>query len=323
MAQTTRAVAIVTGETGDTLTDRTVGWTTTNGAVATVSPDGTVLGVGAGSATIVAQTEGKSDSAAVTVLPQVATGIEDIGRFLSSCPTSDTAYARIRRDFELRQDNVLITATFQCTDPYPAVPVAQLTDELIALQVLRTAYYMSAGTAGRLPWTAKSLYGWMTSNVAGVNFKTAPGQLYCCDWIGGKRYIATSRQDSTQREIFRDWKGIAIRLDFYAHEIRHADPGAPGHTTGCAAFPLPTDPLACDATYDLANLGSYGVQYWLEAGWATGYLNIGIGCQPANTAQEYASWNASAANGSRSRFVTNVPLAVTVSAPYGGPCLSP
>lgn len=171
-----------------------------------------------------------------------------------------------------------------------------------------------------LPWTNLGLYDWMHSNVAGINLKTAPGQLYCCDVINGKKYFSYSLQDATQREYKRTWPGISNSLNFYAHEIRHADPGAPGHTTGCAVFPNPTDPYGCDATYDLANLGSYGVQYWLESSWATGYLNIGIGCSAPPIPLDYATWDATSANLFRDRFVTNVPPLITATAPYGGPC---
>jgi hypothetical protein len=256
-----------------------------------------------------------------TAPPAVSAGIKDIRTFLESCPTNDAAYAQIRQDFELRLDGQVITTPITCAAPFSALPMAQLTDELIALQVLRTAYYMSQGTEGKLPWTQKSLYAWMTSHVSGVNLKTAPGQLYCCDAINGKSFFSVSRQDSTQRDAKRTWPGIANTLNYYAHEIRHADPGAPGHTNGCQAFPLPSDPPGCDATYDLSNLGSYGVQYWLESHWATGELNIGIACSPPNTALEYASWDALSANLFRSRFVTNVPPMVTAQ-PNGGPCIS-
>jgi hypothetical protein len=208
-----------------------------------------------------------------------------------------------------------------CTQPISALPIAQLTDELIAWQVLRTVYYMSQGTAGRLPWTTNSLYDWMKSRIAGVNLKTAPGQLYCCDQIGGKLYFSASRQDSTQRQFKRDWLGISGSLNFYAHEIRHADPGSLLHTTGCAAFPLPTGPAGCDATYDLNNLGGYGVQFWLESQWALGYMNIGIGCAPAPIAQTYALWHQNTADSFRSRFVANVPNPVVAPTPYGGPCV--
>jgi len=101
----------------------------------------------------------------------------------------------------------------------------------------------------------------------------------------------------------------------------HSGVTGPGHVTGCKDFPLPTDPLGCDATYDLTNLGSFGVQYWLESSWATGYLDIGIGCSPFATAMAYATADADAANAYRDRFVTNVPPVVTAPQPYGGPCV--
>ncbi|HYU01514.1 MAG TPA: hypothetical protein VEK85_14135 [Gemmatimonadales bacterium] len=257
-----------------------------------------------------------------TETPFVITGIRDIRTFLERCPTNDAAYVQIRRDFELRADGQVVTADIPCSEPYSLLPIDQLTDELVTLQVLRTAYYMSQGTEGKLPWTQKALYVWMSSNVAGVNLKTSPGQLYCCDVIEGKLYVATSRQDAGQREFKRTWPGLAGTLAFYAHEIRHADAGAPAHTTGCPEFPLPTGPLGCDLTYDLNNLSAYGVQYWLQSSWATGYLNIGIGCSPPSTALEYAQANAQEANAYITRFVSNPPPLVTPTPPYGGPCLA-
>lgn len=319
----------------------------TQGAEATVELNGATLlaphATGDGSAqhvtdtlqledlnTLVVRLEGKPGSALRVAIwqvtppgpPFVATGIKDIRAFLDLCPTADPAYGRIRQDFELRVDGSVITADITCTGQYSALPIDQLTDEIIALQVLRTAFYMSMGTEGRLPWTQKALYDWMASNIAGVNIKTAPGQLYCCDVINGKLYFSTSRQDAVQRGFKRDWLGIAISLDFFAHEIRHADPGAPGHVTGCQAFPLPTDTRGCDQTYDLNNLGSFGVQYWLESNWATGFLNIGIGCAPPDIAVAYVQWNELSANLFRSRFVENIPPVVTATPPFGGPCLA-
>ena len=252
----------------------------------------------------------------------VVTGITDIFNFLNRCPTNDPAYNQIRQDFELRIDGQLITYPISCSEPITNLPINQYTDELIALQTLRTAYYMGIGTENNLPWTSKSLYDWMKSNVSGINIKTAPGQLYCCDVINGKQYFSFSRQDETQRNFKRDWKGIAIELDFFAHEIRHSEPGTLGHTYGCLDFPLSTGTWSCDVTYDLNNLGAYGVQYWLESKWATGYLNIGIGCLPPDTAKDYAMWNADCANGFRDRFVNNIPPEVTPIQPYGGPCLT-
>jgi hypothetical protein len=251
----------------------------------------------------------------------IVTGIEDIQSFLERCPTNDPVYNLVKQDFEILVDGQPI-APIICNEPISAMPIDQYTDEIIAAQTFRTAYYMSIGTEGKLPWTQKDLYSWMASNISGVNIKTSPGQLYCCDYLNGKYYFSESRQDNSTRDLKRTWPGIAITLDYFAHEIRHSDAGAPGHTYGCIAFPLPTDSWGCDATYDLNNLGSHGVQYWLESSWATGYLNIGISCAPNDTAYQYATWNAACANNFRDRFVDNVPPIIAVTQPYGGPCVS-
>ena len=57
---------------GATLTDRTVTWTTSNAAVATVSTGGVVSGVSPGAVTISATSEGKTGSATVTVKYAIA-----------------------------------------------------------------------------------------------------------------------------------------------------------------------------------------------------------------------------------------------------------
>jgi len=254
----------------------------------------------------------------------VITGIKDIQNFLEQCPTADPAFGLISQDFEILLDGLPV-ATPTCTPPISTLPISQFTDALVALQTLRTGYYMNTGTAGYLPWTTMGLYDWMASNISGINLKTASGQLYCCDYINGKYYFSDSLQTDSSREYYRTWTGIGGKLAYYAHEIRHLDPGSPGHVTGCAAFPSPSGPYGCDATYDPNNLGSYGLQYWLFSKWATGDINVGIGCAIPSTAYQYVTADANAANGylSPSRFVTNTPPTVTATLPYGGICQYP
>ena len=168
--------AITLDAAGNGLTGRVVTWSSSNPAVDSVSANGLVTGLAVGGpVTITATSEGKNGTAVVTTVLGILTGIKDIRSFLDRCPTNDTAYASMRQDFELRLDGQVITAALPCVEPFPALPIAQLTDELIIVQALRTAYYMSIGTEGRLPWTQKSLYAWMKSNVAGINLKSAPG----------------------------------------------------------------------------------------------------------------------------------------------------
>ena len=169
----------------------------------------------------------------------VITGIADITNFMETCPTNDSAYAQIRDAIEILVDGRPIVAPVSCTEPFSSVPIAQLSDELILLQALRTAYYMSSGTERRLPWTTLSLWDWMTLRIDGVNIRTVPGQsFYCCDQINGRYYIAVSRNDPTRLAQFRTWPTLSVVLTLLAHETRHADPGAPGHTTGCLKFPV-------------------------------------------------------------------------------------
>lgn len=65
--QTTQGTAVLRAANGSTLTERTVSWSTSNAAVATVSNAGVVSAVAAGTATITATSEGQSGTAALTV----------------------------------------------------------------------------------------------------------------------------------------------------------------------------------------------------------------------------------------------------------------
>ena len=93
-----------------------------------------------------------------------------------------------------------------------------------------------------------------------------------------------------------------------------------GHVTGCELFPLPTDAFGCDAEYDLGNLGSYGVQYWLHSSWASGFLNIGIGCAPPTVAEWWERGHAGNADRFRGRFVSGIPPVAVVGEAWGGGC---
>jgi hypothetical protein len=120
---------------------------------------------------------------------------------------------------------------------------------------------------------------------------------------------------------YRNWNAVAGWLALLAHETRHAA-GYP-HVNGCPAFPLPTDPFGCDPTYDINNLGAYGIQYWLYSNWTSGALNVGIACASETDAKAIAQSSASGANAYPPRFVQNPPSAVTASAPFGGVCYPP
>ena len=67
--------ATLTDADGRTLTGRTIAWTSSDEAVATVADDGAVAGVSEGAATITATAESRSGTAAVTVSPAAVASI--------------------------------------------------------------------------------------------------------------------------------------------------------------------------------------------------------------------------------------------------------
>ncbi len=85
--------ATVQDAQGNTLTDRTVRWNSSDFGVARVLADGSVTGAGPGSATITATVEGVQGAADVTVAPLVLTSIAGGGESHQCALTSDgTAY---------------------------------------------------------------------------------------------------------------------------------------------------------------------------------------------------------------------------------------
>jgi hypothetical protein len=247
------------------------------------------------------------------------TGILNINTFIQQCPNEDPNFDLMLQSFQILKDGAAVT-DFNCSDPFTSMPIAQFTNELISAQAIRLAYYLDTGTPGTLPWTSQSLFDWLTSVVSGVNLVSTPGQTYCCDLIQNKNYIVQSIQSDEQREFKRDWVSLLDTLAYYAHEARHLD-GDFGHVTGCEAFPNPDDQAGCDASYDLHNLGPYGIQYWLEYAVFMGYLNVGISCTPdtAQSAMLYLQNNLNLQY--RRRFAADVPPIVEMPAPpYGGPC---
>jgi len=92
IAQTAQLTATLRDDSNRVLTGRTVTWTTSNVAAATVSTAGLVTGVAAGSATITATSEGKSGIATVTVTSQYAPLKNDTSVWVPSLAAGSTAY---------------------------------------------------------------------------------------------------------------------------------------------------------------------------------------------------------------------------------------
>ena len=303
---------------GDALT-YSVSSSDTQVVLASVSGD-TVTVEASGSGTVrltvtASDPAGLQATQGTSVQSGILTAIPDIDAFLDQCPTDDSVFVDIRQDFEVRLEGEVIAGPIVCSEPAAAMSSDEVTYQLKAYQAFRLAYYMNHGTEGRLPWTEKGLYDWLASRISGVNIKKDPGSYYCCDRIDGNLYVATSVSGvDSNGQVFSfqqrmDLYAITLTLRFYVHEARHTEADDPGHVNGCKAWPLPSDPYGCDATYDLDNLGGYGVSYWLASSWATGYLNVGIACSPRS--DDRFNWLVSSANSARDLFVANVPPLLT------------
>lgn len=247
------------------------------------------------------------------------TRIIDITSFLETCPNNDDLFTKAHKDFSFLKDGVAVN-NVPCTEPFSlTAEKGQLSQELMAQQVYRVAFYLDPGIPNYLPWTSTNLYSWMKSNITGINFKSEPGLSYCCDIYNGKRYIAVS-EGTFQDEKDDTWTTVSNLLAFYIHETRHADPFAPMHVNGCIDFPNPNDAFGCDQTYDIKNLGGYGVSYWMHESFLTGYLDVGINCKP-DKAQNYIDNHISQMNSLRRSFVQPIPDSISPpNPPYGGTC---
>ena len=236
--------------------------------------------------------------------------INNIESFLDTCPSSDSATAQIRNDFQIRRNGILV-GDILCSEPISQLPVSQYTDELIALQGLRVIYYMDRGRRGHLPWTPGSLYDWMKTKIGGIDIRDGSGS-FCCESIDGKLYMAVGAQD-LNRDFDRKWEGISGNINLYAHETRHVDGFF--HTSCCGIAG------GCDQTYDINNLSAYAIQWWLEKSWLMGDINVGFSCSSPGRIQAIINWHLNGANfGFRERFCDNKPPMLSPPPVPGGQC---
>lgn len=242
-------------------------------------------------------------------------------QFFDQCPTSDPIFPKIVSDFKIRKDGVLIDATtLSCTAPISTMPISTYTDELVLMQALRTIYYMDLGRTNHLPWTSKSLYDWMKDKIGGFSisstatFDSYTGQEFLGVGDSTNYFEIRAKNDAT-RDAQRRWAGpagISTAITLMMHERRHADGSIFNHTTCCAAQ-VPGQPAACDQTYEeTSNISPYGVQYWLEKNWVTGYINVGVGCiTPAADQTTAINWMRQDGNIHMTNYCSNPPPPLT------------
>lgn len=247
-------------------------------------------------------------------------------QFFEECPTSDPIFPKIVGDFKIRKDGALINAAaVACTPPISAMPISAYTDELVLLQALRAIYYMDLGRTNHLAWTTKSLYDWLKDGVGGFQISSTAshdhwgGQMFLSAGDTANYFVIRAKSDST-REFQRKWAGpagISTTITLMMHERRHGDGSAFDHDTCCPAQ-KPGQSAACDKTYEeTGNLSPYGIQYWLEKNWVSGYINVGVGCitPPAEQTAviQFMQADANVRVAPTSSFCTNTPPQLTAA----------
>ena len=258
----------------------------------------------------------------------------DNAKFFEQCPTADPVFATIINDFKIRRDGVLINAAaLRCTEPISTIPISAYTDDLVLLQALRAIYYMDLGRSNHLPWTTKTLYGWLKENLGGLEFSTTAtfdhwgGQMYLSVGDTANYFVIRAKNDIT-REFQRKWAGpasISTMISLMMHERRHGDGSAFDHVRTCTAQ-KPAAPNACDQTYEeTINLSPYGIQYWLNKNWISGYINVGVGCMTPTDKTAAINWMRQdiniRLNPTDSNFTNNTPPLLTDANNPPGSCI--
>jgi hypothetical protein len=117
--------------------------------------------------------------------------------------------------------------------------------------------------------------------------------------------VVVNNANESNRTFDKTWMGISGNLDFVAHETRHLD-GPFYHTNCCIS-------VSCDSIYDETNLSCFGVQYWLNKSWLSGFINVGL--RTSHTGSEIAdiiNWHLNTLNDQfRQRFCYNAPAVLT------------
>ena len=258
---------------------------------------------------------------------RMASTYVDLQAFADTCPQNDPYTPIIRRDFVIAKNEIPV-GDIACTEPYSQMPPTEVTDELLILQSLRAMYYMDMGRSGYLPWTQLRLYDWVKSRIGGIDIIPNGVGAGCCTVLSGRTFIAvggiagaaafTGSTIAYQAGRRRDAVlGMVETVSLFAHEARHTEGNGYPHVSGCPNSPTQ---LSCDETYDVSNLGAYGVAYYIESLWVSGAINLGYSCDPVWQAHFAEGW-AGLANFDSGNFVTNAPANISASATSGGPCI--
>ena len=130
LGKTSQSTAVVRDANGTILTGRTVGWSSSNAAVATVSGSGLIQGTGLGTATITAQSETKTATLIITVIPPPVTNVVVSAPSTNLQPTQTTQAVAVLKDVD---GNILSGRIIVWTSGTPATATVSASGLVTAL----------------------------------------------------------------------------------------------------------------------------------------------------------------------------------------------
>jgi uncharacterized repeat protein (TIGR01451 family) len=169
-----------------------------------------------------------------------------VDTLLAACP-SPTQVAKVNADLKLRFEADPTAGTLACTSAGGSVNLTPLQHRVY--QTIRAMKVLAFTRP--LPWTHRSLYGWLLSAIDGIRFRSDIDFSYCCT---PHRFINVLVAPNSYVLLTDRWiepplsGGLYSLAALFVHEARHSD--GSGHT--------------CDFKDEtIAELGAWGVQYYL------------------------------------------------------------
>lgn len=209
----------------------------------------------------------------------VSCELPSVDTILAQCPTK-REIARIDAEFDL---------SFEGGNPMPIVLACSPAGGSAYLTPLQKRAYNALLIMGRisfdaaLPWApGYTLEDWFANAIAGVRFRDDIDNSFCCDPAGViniKTGWPLPASQATDLWMNPEWNvGLAHLMILMVHEARHAE--GPAHT--CTWV----DGVGWTDDNHIADLGAWGVQYYLET-WLANHTSLAFLAGPADDRTYY------------------------------------
>jgi len=175
-----------------------------------------------------------------------------VRQLAAGCPSA-AEVARINADLAISFESDPTAGSLACSASQGSANLTPLQKRAYnAVRIMQRIPFDAA-----LPWTGLGLYDWFVAAIDGIRFRSDITYSYCCEPPGVINLKTGLASEQTDLWINPDWNtGLAHLMILMVHEARHNE----GYVHTCAGGTR-------DGT--LAELGAFGVQYYLQVWLAT------------------------------------------------------